>query len=78
MVLFTQARDPLGTRTVRRHWIVINTSDTDARIFQMEISVQRTIHREIDGHTLDVPLDDTPSRIEDDGASDKRSMHFSL
>lgn len=44
----------------------------------MEISIQRTVHTEIDGRGLDAPLDDTPSRIEDDGASDKRSMHFTF
>ncbi|KAJ3535862.1 hypothetical protein NM688_g6920 [Phlebia brevispora] len=38
----------------------------------MEISVQRTIHREIDGR-VEV-LDDAPSHIEDDQSSDKRSM----
>ena len=59
-------------------YTITNNSHTDVPFSQMEISVQRTIHREIDGHTLEVPLDDTPSRIEDDGSSDKRSMHFSL
>ena len=37
----------------------------------MEISVQRTIHQEIDGETVDV---DVESGREDDRASDKRSL----
>ncbi|THG96425.1 hypothetical protein EW026_g5405 [Hermanssonia centrifuga] len=40
----------------------------------VEISVEKTIHREIDGETIEVPLDGEHSNGDDDRSSDKRSV----
>ena len=41
----------------------------------MEISVQRTVHREVDGETVELDVSDAdPTHTEDDRSYDKRDV----
>ncbi len=66
------------THSVQGRYVLCSCISASPSLFlfcyQMQISVEKTIQREIDGQITNIELNGEPSNADDDGSSDARSI----